>query len=173
MDDLVKFLRGRNMADNHAYAEVARRFGADALLDSHLPMLDLVDMLARDYQAMDPADRRHAGLAYALKALAQSYAEHPHYRQEWRPWAAKDTAPTPDASRAVAQPEEAARSRRGSTRPLRRRLIRPPAENFDTYSTRIRHGDPQEPGDSRTAPESSHDRRREWVGLRRAVRKPP
>ncbi|MER7484334.1 DUF6221 family protein [Streptomyces sp. NPDC126510] len=85
MDDLVKFLRDRNMEDNHAYAEVAHRFGADALLDSHLPMLDLIDMLARDYQAMDAADSRHAGLAYALKVLAQSYAEHSQYRQEWRP----------------------------------------------------------------------------------------
>ncbi|CAL9337267.1 DUF6221 family protein [Streptomyces sp. enrichment culture] len=85
MDDLVKFLRDRNMEDNHAYAEVAHRFGADALLDSHLPMLDLIDMLARDYQAMDSADSRHAGLAYALKVLAQSYAEHSQYRQEWRP----------------------------------------------------------------------------------------
>jgi len=81
----VKFLRDRNMEDNHAYAEVAHRFGADALLDSHLPMLDLVDMLARDYQAMDPADSRQEGLGYALKVLAQSYAEHPRYRQEWRP----------------------------------------------------------------------------------------
>lgn len=85
MDDLVKFLRDRNMEDNHAYAEVAHRFGADALLDSHLPMLDLVDMLAKDFHAMDPADSRHAGLAYALKVLAQSYAEHSQYRQEWHP----------------------------------------------------------------------------------------
>ncbi|MCX4986015.1 DUF6221 family protein [Streptomyces sp. NBC_00572] len=85
MDDLVKFLRDRNMEDNHAYAEVAHRFGGDALLDSHLPMLDLVDMLTRQYEAMDPADDRHAGLAYALNVLAQSYAEHPGYRPEWRP----------------------------------------------------------------------------------------
>ncbi|MGY4740880.1 DUF6221 family protein [Streptomyces sp. ATMOS53] len=85
MDDLVKFLRDRNMADNHAYAEVAQRFGGDALLDSHLPMLDLVDLLARDYESMDPADARHAGLTYALKVLALAYAEHPRYRQEWRP----------------------------------------------------------------------------------------
>ncbi|QQM38525.1 DUF6221 family protein [Streptomyces liliifuscus] len=85
MDDLVRFLRDRNMADNHAYAEVAHRFGGDALLDSHLPMLDLVDMLAREYEAMAPTDTRHAGLAYALKVLAQSYTEHPGYRQEWRP----------------------------------------------------------------------------------------
>ncbi|MFE9137777.1 DUF6221 family protein [Streptomyces sp. NPDC007355] len=73
------------MADNHAYAEVAYRFGGDALLDSHLPMLDLVDMLAGQYEAMDPADARYAGLAYALKVLAQSYAEHTDYRQEWLP----------------------------------------------------------------------------------------
>ncbi|MFI7292063.1 hypothetical protein ACIBRY_36340 [Streptomyces anulatus] len=85
MDDLVRFLRDRNMADNHAYAEVAHRFGGAALLDSHLPMLHLVDMLAGQYEAMDPAKARHAGLAYALKVVAQSYAEHPDCRQEWLP----------------------------------------------------------------------------------------
>lgn len=85
MDDLVKFLRDRNTADNHAYVEVAHRFGSDALLDSHLPMLDLVDMSARNHQAMGPADPRRAGLAYALKVLAQSYAEHLDHRQERRP----------------------------------------------------------------------------------------
>ncbi|MGW4442188.1 DUF6221 family protein [Streptomyces sp. NPDC004682] len=73
------------MADSHAYADVAHRFGGDALLDSHLPMLDLVDMLAREYEAMEPVDARREGLAYALKVLAQSYAEHPDYRREWRP----------------------------------------------------------------------------------------
>ncbi|MFH8692751.1 hypothetical protein ACH4EC_38635 [Streptomyces anulatus] len=52
---------------------------------SHLPMLDLVDMLARQYEAMDPADARHAGLTYALNVLAQSHAEPPNYRQEWLP----------------------------------------------------------------------------------------
>jgi hypothetical protein len=84
MEDLLRFLRARYEADNHAYAEVAHRFGGEALLDSHLPMLDLVDMLAREYEAMDPSDERFAGLAYAVRVLAQSYYEHPDYRQEWR-----------------------------------------------------------------------------------------
>ncbi|MGX5185908.1 DUF6221 family protein [Streptomyces avermitilis] len=79
----MTFLRARNMEDNRSYAEAAQRFGGDALLDSHLPMLDLVDMLAKDYEAMDPADVRLAGLAYALRVFTQSYAEHPDYRQEW------------------------------------------------------------------------------------------
>ncbi|MEV8604094.1 DUF6221 family protein [Streptomyces griseoviridis] len=48
-------------------------------------MLDLTEQLAHDYKAMDPSDPRSAGLAYALRVLAQSYAEHPAYRQEWRP----------------------------------------------------------------------------------------
>ncbi|WP_169796205.1 DUF6221 family protein [Streptomyces hirsutus] len=85
MDDLLKFLHARYEADNHAYADVAYRFGADALLDSHLPMLDLVDMPARDYEAMDPSEARFAGLGHALRVLAQSYAEHPDYREGWRP----------------------------------------------------------------------------------------
>ncbi|WP_101383027.1 DUF6221 family protein [Kitasatospora sp. GP30] len=84
MDDLLRFLRARNLEDNHAYAYVARVFGAEAILDSHLPMLDLIDMLARDHAAMDPSDPRSVGLAYALRVLAQSYAEHPDYREEWR-----------------------------------------------------------------------------------------
>jgi hypothetical protein len=85
MDDLLKFLRARNEEDNHAYAYVVGTFGTEALLDSHLPMLDLIDMLARDFKVMDPMDPRAAGLAYALRVLAQSYAEHPQYREEWRP----------------------------------------------------------------------------------------
>ncbi|MFE5829441.1 DUF6221 family protein [Streptomyces sp. NPDC056488] len=85
MDDLLKFIHARYEADNHAYAEVAHRFGGDAVLDSHLPMLDLIDTLARDCEAMDPADPRFAGLIYTLRVLAQSYAEHPDYCEEWRP----------------------------------------------------------------------------------------
>ncbi len=85
MIDILEFLRARIEEDNHNYAYVAQTFGAEALLDSHLPMLDLVEMLARDYNAMDPEDPRRQGLAYSLLVLAQSYAEHPAYRQEWRP----------------------------------------------------------------------------------------
>jgi hypothetical protein len=85
MDDLLGFLHARYEADCHAYAEVAHRFGGAALLDSQLPMLDLVDMLAQEYEAMDPADERFAGPAYVLRVLAQSYDEHPDYRKEWRP----------------------------------------------------------------------------------------
>ncbi|MET9437154.1 DUF6221 family protein [Streptomyces sp. NPDC006551] len=85
MDDLVRFLVARIMDDNHAYAHVADTLGGEALLDSHLPMLDLTEQLAHDYKAMNPSDPRWAGLAYALRVLAQSYAEHPAYRQEWRP----------------------------------------------------------------------------------------
>ncbi|MER6448541.1 hypothetical protein DEJ51_21235 [Streptomyces venezuelae] len=85
MDDLLKFIHARYEADNHAYAEVSCRFGGEALLDSHLPMLDLIDLLAQDCEAMDSADPRFAGLTYALRVLAQSHAEHPDYREEWRP----------------------------------------------------------------------------------------
>lgn len=86
MVDLQKFLRERIEEDYHAYADVAHTFGGEALLDSHLPMLDLIEMPARDYNAMDPANSRKQGLTYAIRVLAQSYAEHPAYRQEWRPW---------------------------------------------------------------------------------------
>ncbi|WP_342786856.1 DUF6221 family protein [Streptomyces qinzhouensis] len=59
--------------------------GGEALLDSHLPTLDPTEQLANEYKAMDPSDSRSTGVAYALRVLAQSYAEHPAYRQEWRP----------------------------------------------------------------------------------------
>ncbi|MFG2875726.1 DUF6221 family protein [Streptomyces sp. NPDC048337] len=85
MDDLLKFLVARIMDDNHAYAHVAETMGGEALLDSHLPMLDLTEQLAHDYKAMDPTDSRSVGLAYALRVLAQSYAQHPAYRREWCP----------------------------------------------------------------------------------------
>jgi hypothetical protein len=64
--ELVTFLRRCNMQDNHAYADVAHRFGGEALLDSDLPMLDQVDLLAKEWEAMDPGDNRYAGLTYAL-----------------------------------------------------------------------------------------------------------
>jgi len=58
MDDaLLAFLRTRNDEDNHAYADVGHRFGGDALLDSHLPMLDMVAALAQKY-----ARRGHAAV---------------------------------------------------------------------------------------------------------------
>ncbi|WP_313906156.1 DUF6221 family protein [Streptomyces sp. 130] len=53
--------------------------------DIHLPMLDLVEQLAKDYRAMGASDSRSAGLACALRVLGQSYPEHPAYQQEWRP----------------------------------------------------------------------------------------
>ncbi|WP_242548810.1 DUF6221 family protein [Streptomyces albidoflavus] len=34
---------------------------------------------------MAPSGPRPAGLAYALRVLAQSYAGHPGTREEWRP----------------------------------------------------------------------------------------
>ncbi|MFJ9496303.1 DUF6221 family protein [Streptomyces sp. NPDC101224] len=46
----------------------------------------LIDMLARDCEAMAPTDPRFVGLTYTLRLLAQSYAEHPEYREEWRPY---------------------------------------------------------------------------------------
>ncbi len=83
MDDLVRFLRHQNTQDNHAFAYVIDHFGPEALLDSHLPMLDLIDMLAQEWQSMDPADDRHPGLSYALAVLVRSYYEHPDYQQKW------------------------------------------------------------------------------------------
>ncbi|MFE9679394.1 DUF6221 family protein [Streptomyces sp. NPDC006259] len=85
MDDLVQFLIARINDDNHAYAYVAGTLGGAALLDSHLPMLDLIEQLANEYKAMDPSDSRSVGLGYALRVLGQSYAEHPAYQYEWRP----------------------------------------------------------------------------------------
>ncbi|MFJ9929996.1 DUF6221 family protein [Streptomyces misionensis] len=83
--DLLEFLLARVMDDNHAYAYVADTIGGEALLDSHLPMLDLTGQLAREHKEMDSGDPRSAGLAYAIRVLAQSYAEHPDYRRAWRP----------------------------------------------------------------------------------------
>ncbi|MFJ8505106.1 hypothetical protein [Streptomyces avermitilis] len=60
------------MEDNHAYAYVADTLGGKALPDGHLPMLGLPEQLAHDCRAMDPSDSRSAGLAYALRVLAQS-----------------------------------------------------------------------------------------------------
>ncbi|MFE1995238.1 hypothetical protein [Streptomyces parvulus] len=77
MDDFVKFLIAR-IND-----------------DSHLPMLDLIEQLANDYEAMALSDFRPAGLAYALRVLGQSYTERPIYQQEWRPQPFKESGPSP------------------------------------------------------------------------------
>ncbi|MEU6157385.1 DUF6221 family protein [Streptomyces sp. NPDC047130] len=81
----MEFLIERINDDNHAYAYVADTLGGEALLDSHLPMLDLIEQLANDCKSMNPSDSRSAGLAYALRVLGQSYSEHPAYQQKWRP----------------------------------------------------------------------------------------
>lgn len=72
--DLVSYLIRCINEDNHAYAYVSHQFGGDALLDSHLPMLDLIESLARDWQTMDPRDNRYAGLTHALRVIAQAYS---------------------------------------------------------------------------------------------------
>lgn len=64
MDELVKLLAARIADDHHAYAYayVAHTLGGEALLDSHLPMLDLTEQLADDYRTMahDAAERADA-----------------------------------------------------------------------------------------------------------------
>ncbi|MFJ3141977.1 DUF6221 family protein [Streptomyces halstedii] len=93
MDDLVEFLVARVMAESHAYAYVVGTLGGEALLDSRLPMLDLIERLANDCKATDPTDPRPAGLTYALRVLDQAYAQRPAYQQAWRPWRFKETGP--------------------------------------------------------------------------------
>ncbi|MFM9608067.1 DUF6221 family protein [Streptomyces niveiscabiei] len=85
MNALLRFLHARCEEDNHAYAYVAQCFGGDALLDSQLPMLDMVDALAREYEGMSTGDVRRPGVEFALRMLAQAYHEHPEYREAWRP----------------------------------------------------------------------------------------
>ncbi|BCY11836.1 hypothetical protein [Actinoplanes sp. L3-i22] len=77
MDDqeLIRDMIRRIQEDNHEYAYVANQFGPHALLNSHLPMLDLIESLAAEWLIMDPADDRYVGLAHALRVIAQAYAE--------------------------------------------------------------------------------------------------
>ncbi|KAF3463139.1 DUF6221 family protein [Streptomyces sp. Tu 3180] len=83
MDDLLKFLAARIDEDRHHAADTT---GSEALPGSHLPLLDSIETLVNEYRSMaDPWDGRTHGLTYALRALAQAYAAHPAYRQEWHP----------------------------------------------------------------------------------------
>ncbi|MFF3937865.1 DUF6221 family protein [Streptomyces phaeofaciens] len=108
MDDLLKFLAARISEDGHHVADTR---GGDALLDSHLRILDAMEVPANDCSGMpDPWDGRTHGLTHALRVLAQAYAAHPAYREEWRPQeAVKETCP-PSSPRdaAVAPPGSAA-----------------------------------------------------------------
>ena len=71
--ELVSYLIRCINEDNHAYAYVAGRFGGEALLDSHLPMLDMIESLAREWQRLDPADDRYTGVTHALRVIAKAY----------------------------------------------------------------------------------------------------
>lgn len=57
MDDLVEFLVARVMDESHAY--VVGTLGGEALLDSRLPMLDLIERLP----VIRPTPRLPAGMA--------------------------------------------------------------------------------------------------------------
>ncbi|MFE7388372.1 DUF6221 family protein [Streptomyces sp. NPDC057582] len=83
MDDLLKFLAARISEDRHRVADI---IGSEALLAGYLSLLDSIEVLANDYRRMpDPWDGRTHGLTHALRVLAQAYAAHPAYNQEWRP----------------------------------------------------------------------------------------
>jgi hypothetical protein len=80
--ELVAYLIRCIDEDNHGYAYVAHQFGGEALLDSHLPMLDLIQSLAQDWQLMDPADGRYAGLTHALRVITKAYYNPVEEREE-------------------------------------------------------------------------------------------
>ncbi|MCX4739096.1 DUF6221 family protein [Streptomyces antibioticus] len=83
MDDLLQFLAACISEDRRHVADTS---DSEALLDSHLHILDSIEALANDYSGMpDPWDGRTHGLTHALRVLAQAYAAHPAYREEWRP----------------------------------------------------------------------------------------
>ncbi|MFI0961231.1 DUF6221 family protein [Streptomyces sp. NPDC021080] len=83
MEEMLQFLASRIDEDRrHAAGTV----GSEALLDSHLPLLDAVERLANEYSSMpDPWDGRTHGFTDALRIIAQAYATHPAYHDEWRP----------------------------------------------------------------------------------------
>jgi hypothetical protein len=82
--ELVSYLIRCINEDNHHYAYVAHQFGGEALLASHLPMLDLIESLANEWEAMDPADDRYAGLTHALRVISRAY-HNPAGEQQERP----------------------------------------------------------------------------------------
>ncbi|MFD7704814.1 hypothetical protein [Streptomyces caelestis] len=83
MEELLQFLVSRIEEDRR---HVTDTVGSEALLDSHLPLLDAVETLADEYRGMaDPWDGRTHGFTDALRILAQAYAAHPAYRDERRP----------------------------------------------------------------------------------------
>ncbi|MFE1150604.1 hypothetical protein ACFW42_26355 [Streptomyces albidoflavus] len=77
MHDLAKFLTARIADDHHAYAYVAHTFGGEALLDSHLPLLDLTEQLANDHRTMALPDSGTAPVCVAPHPSAQPALPHP------------------------------------------------------------------------------------------------
>ncbi len=86
-EDLVDFLLTRFDED-----EEAARFAA---LNASRSKASLVAHVLRDVRAkrdlvcffrdLEQQGPRGATMEHALRLIGQTYAEHPHYREEWRP----------------------------------------------------------------------------------------
>jgi hypothetical protein len=98
MGDLVKFLRAR-LDEDEAAAKAWLPFGnPDAAARAHVARLDPGRVLAEveakrriiaEHHPVDPCDAHDASFdtipCDTLLALASVYAEHPDYREEWKP----------------------------------------------------------------------------------------
>ncbi|MFC5187988.1 DUF6221 family protein [Actinomadura harenae] len=100
-DDLVGFVRSKLEADEHDVVRITSLAppGTDVILDSTIPMIDMVNAVIDLYAQVAHLDTpvreagrdfeagRAAGLGAAVRLLAQTYHDSPEYREGWRPQA--------------------------------------------------------------------------------------
>ncbi|HEX2072848.1 MAG TPA: DUF6221 family protein [Geodermatophilus sp.] len=86
-EDLVDFLLARFDEDEEAARFVALGAGRTnaALVDHVLRDVAAKRQLVQYFRELERQGPRGATMDRALRLIAQTYADHPHYREHWRP----------------------------------------------------------------------------------------
>ncbi|NEK60372.1 hypothetical protein GCU56_21170 [Geodermatophilus sabuli] len=85
--DLVEFLLARFDEDEEAarFVQLSPAPTNRALVDHVLRDADAKRQLVQYFRELEERGARGATMDHALRLIAQTYADHPHYRDEWRP----------------------------------------------------------------------------------------
>ncbi len=85
--DLVDFLLARFDEDEEAarFVQLSPARSNSALVAHVLRNVSAKRQLVQYFRDLERQGPRGATMDHALRLIAQTYAEHPHYREEWRP----------------------------------------------------------------------------------------
>jgi hypothetical protein len=98
-EDLVDFLLTRFDEDEEAaqFAALSASRSKASLVAHVLRDVRAKRDLVRYFRDLEQLGPRGATMEHALRLMGQAYADHPHYREDWRPSA--DPLPGPATSR--------------------------------------------------------------------------